>query len=350
MNSKEFDDITIVIPTFNRCRYFLRVLDYYNTYTPGVRIIVADSSRDEEAESNRAIASSFGGLNILYLGYHPDINGVHKMLEMSSHVETPYVVFCADDDFVIPNGIIESKRFLEKNPDYTTAHGHYIQFKTEQHGTKFWWNAIYPYDSNTSSDAVRRFMKHFSNYSIPTFYAVHRAEFLQMIFSEDLKYATDVRFGELLPTMLTSIYGKMKHLDVFYSARDGLSGSISRMAKRISTYVEEGTYAQHYVPFRECLALHLSRQARLSINEAQRIVDEAMSIYYHVSFVMGRRRRKELSIYEKLFAPGEMIREKFSQLVEDPSSKYYKDFNDIRNHVLRHAGESRQLPDLATKV
>jgi len=83
--------------------------------------------------------------------------------------------------------------------------------------------------------------------------------------------------------------------------------------------------------------LHLSRQASLSIEESQKLVDRAMHIYYEVKHVLTKDQIKELSIYDKLFLPGKMILADFGKALEDPSSKYYDDFNDIRNHVLEHA-------------
>ena len=68
MGNGMYDNVTLVIPTYDRPWCLLRVLDYYKRYAPGIRIIVADSGPDEARESHRRIVASFSNLNILYLG------------------------------------------------------------------------------------------------------------------------------------------------------------------------------------------------------------------------------------------------------------------------------------------
>lgn len=335
MHQTWYEDVTLVIPAYDRPWCLLRVLDYYRTYAAGIRIIIADSGPDAAKEVHRKIVASFSDMNILYLGDYPYNTMLYmKLPDVLNHADTPYCVFCGDDDFITPRGIRDSVSFLDDNPDYTVAHGYYIAFRFDDKSSRFCWNACYPYESNASLDPVTRFLTHFANYSCATFYAVHRTDFVRMLLDETVRFTTTPRFGELLASLISVIHGRMKHLDVFYAARDNGAEVVDRRPEGIRSFVEDGTYAEQYRPFRDCLASHLSGAAHLSMQEACRTVDRGMQIFYGVNYVM-RKDIKKLSIYEKLFAPGESVMQAFAEVLENPSSPYYEDFDIIRNHVLR---------------
>jgi glycosyltransferase domain-containing protein len=338
MNSSILNKVTLMIPTFNRALYLFRILDYYSLHAPDLKILLGDSSSDENKETNKKIISTFQSLDIMYLGdYSSDIHTSSKVCGMSKHVNTPFCVICADDDFITPEGIAQSAEFLEKNQDYTVAHGHYAAFWTKLSGTSFCWEPCYAYESNTSPDPVVRFLSHFSNYDAATFYAVHNTEFLKMIFDEGLKFSDTTVMGELLLTLLTLICGKMEHLDVFYMART--KPPVPPKHQYLNDILREGSFDQRYAKFRRCLSLHLSRQAQLDIDEAGRIVDQGMYLHYTIKNVIKKEDRKSLTLYDKLFLPGEKIMSNFAEALDVSSSKYYKDFSNIRNHVLKHSKE-----------
>jgi glycosyltransferase domain-containing protein len=351
MGNGMFDNVTLVIPTYDRPWCLVRTLDYYRTYAPDIKIFVANSGLGEHKEGNSRAISLFKDLDISQHWGDYGVEMFRKLRDAVSQVKTQYCVFCGDDDFVTPAGIRDSVSFLDENADYTIAHGYYMNFYFDDE-KRFCRHPCYPYESNVSADASTRFMTHFTNYAAATFYAVHRTDFSHMILSEAVKYTVEYRFGELLPSMLAAVHGKMKHLDVFYAARDNGSEVVERRPKSIRSFVEDGTYLDKYGPFRECLAKHLSQEASLNMQEACEIVDRGMDIYYKVNNV-NREELRKLSIYDKLFLPGETMMKNFAEELEKPSSKYYDDFNDIRNHVLKHAGgnfNTSGLPDLTAEA
>ena len=360
---------SIIIPTYNRPEYLRRILSYYSEYGEKYNIIVADSSSGENKKSNKKFISSLSNLNISHLSDYPStINPSHKIANAINYADTKYCVLCADDDFITPNGINQSVDFLEKNPDFTVAHGHYISFylKTdERKKQQFCWQPIYQYKSITFPDAKSRLNFHFSNYTIPTFYGVHRTDFLNMIFEETTKFTDDYRFGELLPSMLTLIYGKMKRLDVLYAARESIPGSTGQNSENLNDFVKAGTYDEKYAKFRDCLAMHLSEKSQLGIKESEMVVDDAMSVYlstcimkkestnykhiliHKMSDILDYLRLPDWmdegirSGYRKLFLPKQMRMDDFRSSVDVPSSKYYDDFNKIRLHVLSYSNAKK---------
>lgn len=354
MNNDANYGCTILIPTYNRSDYLRRILSYYNENAGNYNIIVADSSSNENKKRNEKIISSFSSINISYINYPSEINLHYKIADALNHVNTKYCVLCADDDFVTPNGIDQSTDFLEKNQDFTVAHGYYISFylKTDKKKQHFYWDPIYPYKSITFPDAKSRLNYQFSNY-YPTFYAVHRADFLKMIFEETTKFTDDYRFGELLPSMLALIYGKMKCLDVLYAARELIPTSTSGRVENIRDFIKNDTYDKKYTKFRDRLAVHLSKMSQLDIEESTKVVDNAMSAYMaeypedYKDIVIHKM--KEIldhlglpdwidkgirALYRKLFLPKQ--KDSFLNLkssIEGHYFKYYSDFKKIRLQV-----------------
>ncbi len=292
MKQNEF--ITIVIPTYNRTGYLKRLLGYYNDCRLTYNIIVADGSSDEIKKANREMVSSFPVLRVLHLdGYSPETRLNVRISDALNYVNTKYSVICADDDFITPKGMAQSVDFLESHPDFSVAHGQYIFFNLEDEEkkeSKFRWKTIYSNESITSTDPAIRLHKQLSEYSIATFYAVHKTEFLQWIWTETPRYTkdTDALFIELLASTLTLVYGKMKCLDVLYAVRD-LSSTRVGYIQTFRDYMEACTYKEQYVRFRECLSAHLSKQSQLSLRKAKKVVDKAMTAYMKKRYPAKKR-------------------------------------------------------------
>jgi glycosyltransferase domain-containing protein len=353
-------NVTVIVPTFNRPAYLKRILTYYNGYNVEFKIIIADSSSTENKVRNKEIVSGFGNLDIQYLGeYLPVANAYPKFSDALNHVTTTYCAFCADDDFITPAGVRESIAFLENNPDFATAHGYNYTFtitKDKDNKGQLHWVSPYAAESISQMDAGVRLEYHLSHYSQVTIYAIHRTELIKEAYQQALESQTDlIIFGELLFSMLTIIQGKLKFLDVFYAARDGTSTATGRYLPTLKTALEAGTFDAEYAKFRGCLALHLNKQSRLSVEEAGKLVDNAMSAYMKKYFFSKKRfgslttgagrtlDRLHLprwldkgirNTYRKLTG-AEYIEKDFTDL--SPSSPYYEDIERIRRHVLSYS-------------
>lgn len=358
ISQRLFNLFTLVIPTYNRYPFLLRLLRFYKSYNYPFKIIVLDSSSDllELEELKSLLAHE----RITYQDFDSNIFPDEKIARGLEYVKTPYAALCADDDFITLNGINQSVAFLEKNPDFTVAHGHYISFwiKTGKKAKQqFCWQPIYPYKSILFSDEKSRLHFHFSNYC-PNFYAVYRTDFLKMILKETIKFADEPVFGELLLSMLALIYGKMKRLDVLYAARENIPGSAATTYENLKDFIRAGTYDEKYARFRDCLAMHLSRKSQLNTEESKSVVDESMAAYMGKYFgptnykdVLINKTRDILdylrlpdwihdgirSMYRKLFLSKQFRLNDFLSSLDVPSSKYYNDFNTIRSHVLSYS-------------
>jgi glycosyltransferase domain-containing protein len=268
-------------------KYLRRVLSYYSSYGREFKIIVADSSNEHNVE----LVCSFDELGITHLLYDSDIFFYKKLLDALRYVKTEYCVICADDDFIIPNGIKQSVEFLESNPDFTVALGYFISFSTEK---DFKWFPMYSHKSIILPSSEERLKEHLSNFSQSTFYGVHRTSHLRMAFKEAVEHTDDNTFGELLCAMLDLTYGNMKCLDILYGAREEIKGSDRFKGNDFDDFIRESTYERKYITFRDCLISHLN----LNPKDAEKLIDDAMAAF--LSYHLKAKKKRENSLRHKI--------------------------------------------------
>ena len=212
------DKVTIIITTFNRYAFLLRLLKFYESYRLKFRIVVLDSSSDTLVQEDLRELLSLE--NISWRKFDSDIFVVQKIAQGLKDIVTPYCVLCADDDFITPYGIEESIHFLDEHSDYALAHGVYISHHVSR-GKSFCWIPAYIDQVRIDSDSpMERLKYHLANYDGCTFYAVHRQEILRLMFEEATEYTSDWGLAEIFPSALSVLYGKAMKLPVFYSSRE----------------------------------------------------------------------------------------------------------------------------------
>jgi glycosyltransferase domain-containing protein len=95
---------TIVITVHGRQRFLPRITDYYADF--GAKIVIADSSlAPAPANYIRSPRAKYVHL--------PGALYYEKMQHIFSSLDTPYVVECPDDDFVLKNAILEAIAILD---------------------------------------------------------------------------------------------------------------------------------------------------------------------------------------------------------------------------------------------
>lgn len=205
-----FNDVTIIIPTHNREEFLKRILSYYAPHD--IKILVADSSQKRANVHVLALNP-----NIEYFHY-PDFDFVEKMRDVVKKVQTPYIVMCADDDFIIPGAIYDCKSFLQHNTEYVTVDGKNVYIIEKKGSIKY-----IPYSnvtqSNDANDARTRIVYYFNNLmAFP--YCLYRSHILKNVFEHMSNYRSNNNFFEVHMAIHTLFMGKHKKLDILYSFRD----------------------------------------------------------------------------------------------------------------------------------
>jgi len=311
--------VTIVIPTYNRYDKLSRLLHYFESSGFPINIIVLDSSIDKKKKPE-GLQKLLKQQNIEYVDFPSELFLYKKISNGLQKIATPYVVLCADDDFITPAGIRSSVEFLENNPDYSVAHGQYISFwlDTSSMDKKrtFCWRPGYISDSVMMDEPETRLMYHFGNYVCPTFYGVHRTSQIQGIFYDTTQYTDDLRFGELLPSMITLIKGKMKRLDSLYYGRE--KAVVKSYVADFATFKQEGTYDAKYNRFKDCISQYLSKETGLSSMDAGGIIDEGMNLYLAM---VSKNKKKTLINKLKRFSQSSSLGVRLYELLKELNNK-----------------------------
>lgn len=274
--------ISIVIPTYNnRSRFLARLLQYYRSGGFAHPIVVADSSEASEREANRnSIASLQGELDVLHEVFPPGIHFNLKIAQALATIDTKYAVLCADKDFLVPEAIEQCVRYLEANPDYSVAHGQaatILSVKVSS-GHRI-LSRSYPQRTLERDGPQIRLQDHLQNYTT-TFYSVHRRPELMRNMQLTADTTAPFHFGELLPSCLSVIQGKVRCLDVLCMVRQ-YRRDITTNTKLVpwAALLTSDDFSQRDAQFRNCLAEELVGVTGMSITEAKDAVNHAFAPY-----------------------------------------------------------------------
>ena len=207
---------TLIIPTFNRPESIERLLRYLVAQNVDFPVRVLDSSRQRVRKLNRKLIASLP-LTCEYVEFPEDTHPFDKFREGIEGVKTPLCGLCADDDLPIVEGLRASFDFLEKNPDYTVAHGYYFQFALDENQMQITTITYYTpdYDMDEPLARLHALMRHYQALT----YGTYRQETLLKIFNM-VRPVESILARELLSSALAVVYGKIARIPVLFAGRN----------------------------------------------------------------------------------------------------------------------------------
>lgn len=164
---EKLKNLTLVVPTYYRQNYALRLMNYWSGKGPNVIVLDGTNTPIDNDKISNLKNISYHNLNS---GFYERIN---KSLEM---VNTRYVMLAGDDEFYLPSALIKCMNELDKNKELVACCGCSIGFFPEKkyvRGIDVYMELI-GYEIN-SSNPFERIKKHMSNYAVNQIYAVCRA-------------------------------------------------------------------------------------------------------------------------------------------------------------------------------
>ena len=196
--------ITIIIPTFNRQKYVLRLMKYCSEN--GVNAIVVDGSK----KSLPLISLKKIKKNVHYL--HSQIGLIRRLKLAATLVKTEYVKICNDDEFFIRSALNSCVHKLSNSPDVSACFGKYLLFDWEK-------NSVTGYDQYTLQDKISlklndprsRIKEHFKNFEIASVYGVCRSN-IWKIFINSLNSKSHTQLFELTFELLNLFAGKIQYV------------------------------------------------------------------------------------------------------------------------------------------
>lgn len=248
-------NVTVIIPAHNRPERLRRLLDYYSR--TDIKILVPDSSDLPFAD-----AGKYPGVTYLH---RPKLHFLLKIKEVLPLIRTPYVLYCADDDFTVPSGIAQMTAFLDAHPDYSAAQGHYLTFTPRKEKVSFYPRYIRYFDKCITADTPRERLSQEKNMYASLLYSVVRAEVFQEMYKACFNPAGSLRFHNLFLAEeffnhAVLIFGKYATLPYFYSARERIAGSATDTTTPVSVIKTSPEYRSEYRGFLSALTILLYTQ------------------------------------------------------------------------------------------
>jgi glycosyltransferase domain-containing protein len=116
--------LSICIPTYNRAAYLrsalIRFETHYNFEFPYEIVISDNASEDNTAEVVEEFIAR--GLPIRYFRRATNGGSLANTVCAFHHAVGEYVLYYADDDFLVPEGLAEVVKYLDANPDVSACH------------------------------------------------------------------------------------------------------------------------------------------------------------------------------------------------------------------------------------
>lgn len=276
-------DISIVIPTFNRPDFIRRLLSYYSERKFEGVIHVGDSSDAHHRNDTENFIRKLQGT--LRVQYHlcPNMNEPKTSVALIEKVKTPYVAWLPDDDFLTPSGLSQCASFLEKNPDYSVAHGTAIMIILEKSGPFGKPESTGPHgriESVLQERAQQRLLAHLGNFFTLSF-GVHRTSQMKEAYAR-VAEVEDKGVAEFLATCFSVLQGKIEKLDCFYLVRQGHDQRYD--LPDVYDWVMRADWLPSYQIFFSELMRKLAKEDGLSEKEAAAIVKRIFWRYLTNSF------------------------------------------------------------------
>jgi glycosyltransferase domain-containing protein len=229
--------LTVVVISHNRNAFLRRTLQYYSSYP--CTVLVLDSS----VKGDEHMARDFPSVDYRHLPQYTYQGLQEKLTYGVSQVITPYMVFAADDDFLLHGALTESVEFLEANPDYGLCHGYgmmYVARATKVNYYRRDQRVQEDYNSEQPEDRVMDFMGQF----LPPFYAVTRTDLLQRWYSL-LPAGTSFEWQEIGHAFYLLACAKARILPIPFAVRDANYGGSDHKTNVLTvlTYKDAKTVA-----------------------------------------------------------------------------------------------------------
>jgi len=284
--SQLINKVTIVTtPHYDHRLLKIFIKYYYDCNFPSQLLILDSTGQDIPNEELYSIITSNKHI-IQYITFPHNTRFEEKLAKGLKYLHTPYAAILSEDDFITPSGLIASVNHLDKNPDYSLAHGTYAIYylATNLNNEGKFSAASLPQGIPINSDSpLERIYHLITHFTLSPYSAVYRSDILKKIWEETVFYSDDPRFGELLPAVLSVIEGKLAIIDVFYCARRGGVASYGQTCETLASYVRNGSYDRKYKLFKECIIKNLLAKSKETITaiEADKLIDKAMYKYFY---------------------------------------------------------------------
>ena len=218
--NNQFTQFTLIIPTYGRYTCLRRLLTFYKGYGFPFPIIVLDSCGGPEADDD--MLQLLESPQVVWKKFTPAVEFAQKLAEGCEYLKTEYAALCADDDFLLPNGILAALRCIKENPEVSSVVGKVFNHQLLGQNQRILLSSLYnPTASATQPTAAARVEWYLGGglEHLP-FYGVQRSKLLQETWRNTTEHAGSLGLEELYVSSACLIAGHMLTIPEFYSSRE----------------------------------------------------------------------------------------------------------------------------------
>ena len=199
LKKQELDDLTIIIPTYERQNYLLRQILYLVKWN--VEVIIVDGSSRQINKRTQQIINQNNKIKYYYLKK----SYTERVHQASKEIKTDFVMCLAEDDFYLKSGIEKSLKKLRETNDAVACMGRSIGidcFKNKYYVFKYGENLT---DYNIDQEKPKSRLEFgFNQYRSATPYAVYRTGAFQKVWKlrENVSCLEVVEYENTINTLL----------------------------------------------------------------------------------------------------------------------------------------------------
>ncbi len=271
MSTLPSHSITIVVLTHNRTDFLRRLLYYFSALEVDQSILIVDSSKPAICNEN-SLTIARSGLKVQHIR---DTSGIStKCSKAMQGVTTPFSVFCADDDFLMPDSAGLCAKFLADNPSYNCASGTWVQVEPHKDNRCYQLRCC----QIDQDDPLVRF-RELATHWFSTAYAVYRTDTLARAcdISDD---STDYRRARIYPekllAQLSVVYGKFAVLPQLHYLFELHGGNQHAHVPLIADAAGSG---ELYDRFADALAKEMMGHAGASEESSRRLIEQCFGMW-----------------------------------------------------------------------
>ncbi|ABN07597.1 hypothetical protein Mlab_1432 [Methanocorpusculum labreanum Z] len=368
-NNRQLNQLSLIIPTYNRPFYLSRCL-WYLSQSPYNEIIVADSSDEKINIKNKKTINTLQNkydVNITYLSYPPEIEPYggdiyRKWADSLKHVNTKYSVFCTDKEFLIPSTLCKCIEYLETHKDCDVAEGNYYYIESPSAG-KYRTRAMYPTKcSLLQTDAVARLNAAKTGKNISSNQmALRRSDFHKKLYKTltDEKI-NDIRFGEFSLEFLSIIRSKSIYLDLPFRYRDICNLTPSGILQKqessslryptLDTYISEGIYDYYYARFLNSMSNEIAKNSSYDREQSRTFANEILPQIIRMRGFYGNTKLTEAPLWYLWRHTPTCIKDFAGRIVPKQYLDYSSDFPDEAKPILSLIETTKHLYATDTPV
>lgn len=280
MSGGEREQLTIIVPTHNRPAFLKRLLRYYEACGSPFEMQILDSSRERIRDPE--LEALLRAPRVVYTTVAPTVPFVMKLYEGLQRVTTPYSVFWADDDLLVPRALSACVEFLEAHPDYSIAHGRSGLFAVQKMQGKTALSGVSPYRQTRLTESTGRGrLTQWLVQGGSVFYSVHRTELLRDNVARCHERGFGYHWIELTLGSLDVMQGRAERLEALYMMREihPMRDSVNGSVPDPFDWVTGAEFARYYRGFEAVLSEALAREDSMSLPSARETVKRLFWFY-----------------------------------------------------------------------